>query len=118
MHSKNIIHKDIKPENIVLVKNVNSIEEIKDIQIKFIDFGISMDLSKENELDTENIFGTLMYMPPESMMGTIHLSWDIWSCGVICYILATRKAPYYQGLNNEEMCALIRRAKINRARKF
>lgn len=64
------------------------------IQTKIIDFGISLDLNKNQVNSSEYLLGTLLYMPPECMKGVISLPWDIWSCGIICYILSTGQAPY------------------------
>jgi serine/threonine protein kinase len=36
-----------------------------------------------------------MYMSPESMNGSTVLAWDMWSCGIVCYMLATKKMPYF-----------------------
>lgn len=47
MHNMSILHKDIKLENIVIVNKVDK-RTIKDAEIKIIDFGLSLDLSKGN----------------------------------------------------------------------
>jgi serine/threonine protein kinase len=48
-----------------------------------------------------------MYIPPESFDGVITMAWDVWSCGILCYKLATRKIPYMfnddeEGVENED----------------
>lgn len=61
MHNHNILHRDIKLENVVLVHKVKK-NNIKEAQIKLIDFGISVDLNQKRWND--QLLGTLMYMPP------------------------------------------------------
>lgn len=52
-------------------------------------------------------------MPPESMHGTMSISWDIWSCGIVSYMLSTREMPYkYQ--TDEELTDCIKRNAIRR----
>ena len=59
----NIIHRDIKLENIVFVKEVKC--ETDDIEIKLIDFGISVKLANEKDVvEDKDIQGTLLYMSP------------------------------------------------------
>ena len=93
MHNLNLIHKDIKPENVVIVKKFTR-QTLKQVQIKVIDFGISVDCRKKQEISDDELHGTLYYMPPESMLGVVKYAWDIWSCGIICYMMATKKMPY------------------------
>lgn len=61
MHNFKYLHRDIKLENIVLVQKVANYDE--KIQIKLIDFGISLNLKKCNLSSCEPI-GTLLYMSP------------------------------------------------------
>ena len=50
-----------------------------------------MDKMNPNEIDQA---GTLLYMPPECFKDVITLSFDVWSCGITLYMMATRKRPY------------------------
>jgi len=85
-HSKNIVHRDIKPENILLESN-------KDFnQIKVIDFGISV-VKEANEMIYESI-GTPYYIAPEVWMKNYNEKWDIWSAGVIMFILLSGSPPF------------------------
>lgn len=52
-------------------------------------------------------------MPPESLNGTISISWDIWSCGILCYLLSTREFPY-RYRNDDELNERIRKVGLNR----
>lgn len=62
MHSFSILHRDIKLENIVIVKNM--VGESEKINIKLIDFGISLNLNKLSSQSDEEPLGTLLYMSP------------------------------------------------------
>lgn len=89
LHKLNIIHCDLKLQNIM----INS-----DNNIKIIDF----DLSKKSENDhvSEYQFGTSQYMAPESFDLNIHSKkTDIWELGIILYYLITKDFPYENELD-------------------
>ena len=82
---------DLKPENILyLNKSLNS-------PIKIIDFGLSHELCRKQKL-TKRI-GTPYYIAPEVLRKSYDSKCDIWSCGVIMYILLCGKPPF-NGKNN------------------
>ena len=86
MHDKNIIHTDLKLENILVVNNLLDIKYNKDINIKICDFGTS---HQTNQKCNFNI-GTVDYSPPECIIGLPYgKSIDIWSFGCILYELIT-----------------------------
>jgi len=96
LHSKNILHRDIKLDNILLDKNLNP---------KIIDFGISSIYSKYKKIyDTA---GTPVYLAPEviTAKGEISMKSDVWSLGVLLYLLTYGvvpfKAPDMQSLYNK-----------------
>ena len=80
LHVQNIVHRDIKPQNILL-DTLNN-----ELTIKIIDFGISNIYSLDNLL--ESSCGTASYAPPEMHKGDKYfgLLTDIWSAGVVLYI--------------------------------
>lgn len=108
MHSFRILHRDIKLENIVLVDSVNDGEKIN---VKIIDFGISLQLTSIPQ--EEEPQGTLLYMSPESLNRRVTLETDVWSCGVTLYMMATHSVPYKYSSEGELM-GHIRNGKINR----
>ena len=85
IHSKHIIHRDIKPQNIFLNKKGS---------IKLGDFGVSKTLN--NTLEKARTFvGTTYYLPPELINGKKYSYMaDIWSLGVTFYQLMTFKMPF------------------------
>ncbi|CAG9335365.1 unnamed protein product [Blepharisma stoltei] len=85
-HGLGIVHRDLKPENIMIE------ERGKSFQLKIGDFGTAVKL-KENEL-MEGMVGTIFYMAPEVFTGKYSEKCDIWSCGVIMYILLTGRPPF------------------------
>jgi NIMA (never in mitosis gene a)-related kinase len=85
MHSKNILHRDIKTQNIFISKgNV----------LKIGDFGISKELQTLNEKAMTSV-GTPYFMPPEVCLGKPYDSKaDVWAIGIILYELITYKKPF------------------------
>ena len=82
IHSKNIVHCDLKLENIIIV----------DKKIKIIDFDLS--IVEENDFVAESVFGTTGYIAPESYDLCIYSKKsDIWSLGVVFYLLITNIFP-------------------------
>lgn len=85
-HSKGIMHRDLKPENILL-----SSKE-PDAQIRVIDFGTSEFCEEGQRLHQK--FGTPYYVAPEVLHRDYCKAADIWSLGVIMYILLCGYPPF------------------------
>ena len=97
MHSKNIIYRDLRPENI-LIANKNKSNNFPNIKI--CDFGMSKIV--ESNITTENkIVGSLYYLAPEVLDKNYNEKCDLWSCGVIMYYLLTKKFPFSGVFKNE-----------------
>mmetsp|Transcript_21997 Transcript_21997/g.39688 ORF Transcript_21997/g.39688 Transcript_21997/m.39688 type:complete len:409 (+) Transcript_21997:103-1329(+) len=94
MHERNIVHRDIKPENIIF-ESTN-----EDSPIKLIDFGLSRKHRTNNEAPMTTIVGTPYYIAPEVLRRRYDKSCDVWSVGVIAYILLCGYPPF-NGANNE-----------------
>ena len=84
-HNQNICHRDLKPENILYL---NAGSE-KNNRIKIIDFGLSQ---ASDRLKTK--VGTAYYVSPEILKGNYTQLCDIWSAGVILYILLSGDPPF------------------------
>lgn len=104
LHDNNIIHRDLKPENILL-------EEKGDIMnIKLIDFGTAVRVEKNKTI--KGAIGTAYYIAPEVLSGTYNYKCDLWSCGVIIYILLAGFPPF-DGQNDEEILEKVKRSTYN-----
>ena len=100
-HEKGVIHRDLKPENILIE---SSEEKDRDFfHIKIIDFG-TCEILKKNKL-TEQI-GTSFYIAPEVLKNGYNEKCDLWSCGIILYILLCGSPPFY-GKNEKEIFSKI-----------
>ncbi|KFP00664.1 Death-associated protein kinase 3, partial [Calypte anna] len=88
LHSKHIAHFDLKPENIMLLD-----KNVPNPRIKLIDFGIAHKIEAGNEF--KNIFGTPEFVAPEIVnYEPLGLEADMWSIGVITYILLSGASPF------------------------
>jgi serine/threonine-protein kinase len=85
-HSKGIVHRDIKPQNIMLLKNG---------LIKVADFGIAKLPNAETVTMTDKAIGTVYYISPEQASGLpIDTRSDLYSTGVLMYEMATGQLPF------------------------
>lgn len=85
-HKKGIIHRDIKPQNIMLLKNG---------AIKVMDFGIAKLPNAETVTMTDKAIGTVYYISPEQVSGgQIDSRSDLYALGVMLYEMATGQLPF------------------------
>lgn len=85
-HDKGIVHRDIKPQNIILLANGN---------IKVTDFGIARFSRSETKTLTENAIGSVHYISPEQAKGEFtDEKADIYSLGVVLYEMLAGKVPF------------------------
>lgn len=99
IHSRDIVHRDLKPVNI-LISSKNA--------VKIADFGLSAHHHFKHANDNSKC-GTLLYMAPEQALNKYYnKSVDMWSCGVILYILLTNgKHPIAS--ENESVAGYLRK---------
>ena len=92
IHSKNIVHRDIKLENILIDLNNN---------IKICDFGVGIMINQNTILHDQ--CGTPVYMAPEIIKnnGYIGFPVDIWSSGIALYIMLSGNVPFNRGKLND-----------------
>eukprot|EP00484_Ammonia_sp_Unknown_P016493 CAMPEP_0197036436 /NCGR_PEP_ID=MMETSP1384-20130603/13937_1 /TAXON_ID=29189 /ORGANISM="Ammonia sp." /LENGTH=738 /DNA_ID=CAMNT_0042466615 /DNA_START=21 /DNA_END=2237 /DNA_ORIENTATION=+ len=90
MHDKAIVHRDLKPSNMVFDKKG------KNGKLKIIDFGTS-EIVIDDDLYTAERVGTILYAPPEwkkDRIGAHIKKGDLWSLGVIVYVLMVGRLPF------------------------
>lgn len=109
-HSKNVVHRDLKPENLVF-----RTEKQRDLVL--IDFGDSR-IIKDDEY-YEDFVGTAFYLAPECVRKRTGIELkksDVWTIGVITWIMLTGKPPF-SGADNKEILRKIIRAELKFPKK-
>ena len=107
-HSRSVVHRDLKPENFLLAEQLKKHRKPGDPfpQVKMIDFGLA-----EHHKYGENFqlrAGTPYYMAPEVLNKSYGLECDLWSMGVILYILLSGYPPFYGDTDAEIYSAIHR----------
>jgi len=88
MHKNNLTHRDLKPENILLES-----KDMEKLDVKIADFGFSCIFDPEEGLDL--VLGSPLYMAPEIIQNQVYNEKvDIWSIGVITYMLLSGSNPF------------------------
>ena len=100
LHQFGIVHRDLKPENIMLT------DASEHGKVKIMDFGLSKIMgSKEKSVEG---FGTLTFVAPEVLVRTpYNKEIDIWSLGVILYLMLSGVLPFDDESDNEEVIAKL-----------
>lgn len=80
IHSRDIVYRDLKPGNIIIIKDT----------VKLMDFGLSMPIQTQKD----KVRGSLLYMAPEALSGNIGFYTDIFSLGIVFYELLTNSRFY------------------------
>lgn len=112
-HNRKIVHRDLKPENLLMESKVSD-------NIKVIDFGTSRVFDPNTKMNQK--FGTVSpdsliefqpyYIAPEVLQRKYDEKCDIWSCGVIMYILLCGYPPF-KGKSHKEIFERIKQGKYN-----
>lgn len=96
-HLKGVIHRDIKPENLLFA-------EPKSLVLKLTDFGLSEFFSSPSQRFTD-VVGSAYYVAPEVLRRQYTAACDVWSVGIIGYILLSGRPPFWSqtetGIFNE-----------------
>ncbi|CAI5972377.1 unnamed protein product [Closterium sp. NIES-64] len=106
-HGAGIMHRDLKPENILLVSN-NS-----DTDLKVIDWGVATFFQKGKPCT--DMAGSPYYLAPEVLAEKYGPEADIWSAGVVLYILLCGLPPFW-GTTNDAIFEAIKQATLNLVR--
>jgi calcium-dependent protein kinase len=97
-HENNVVHRDLKPENILLD------DKSKERLLKIIDWGGARYFQKNKKMTT--ISGTPYYIAPEVLCEVYDEKCDVWSCGIILYILLSGYPPFNGESDNDIMKAV------------
>lgn len=103
-HSRSIVHRDLKLENF-LFENESS-----DSQLKLIDFGLSKYFEPDDKPLSDAV-GTPYYVAPEVLNGEYDARCDVWSIGVITFMLLSGSPPFY-GKNDGETLRAVKTKKL------
>jgi len=108
-HDSYIIHRDIKPQNVMI---------LDDGIVKITDFGIAIATNATELTQTNSIMGSVHYLPPEQANGSgATIKSDIYSLGILMYELLTGKVPF-KGESAVEIALKQMKEKIPSVRKF
>jgi len=102
MHAHHICHRDLKPENFLMMDD----GDVADTPLKIIDFGLSADFSQTEWLKTKAC--TPYYVAPEVLSGKYKEGCDVWSAGVIMYVLLCGAPPFF-GDTDAEVLTSVRK---------
>jgi len=103
-HKNMIVHRDLKPENLLLLDNSDH------TPLKIIDFGTSRTYDPKTPM-TQRL-GTPYYLAPEVLNGSYDEKCDLWSCGVILYIMLSGYPPFV-GDSDQETLKLVSKGKFS-----
>ena len=107
-HNNGICHRDLKPENILFYYQ----NEENNNPIKIIDFGLSQFYDNNINRKMNTKVGTSYYVAPEVLNGNYNEKCDIWSAGVILYILLSGDPPF-NGSNDSAIYKKIKKMEFN-----
>jgi serine/threonine-protein kinase len=107
-HDTGAIHRDVKPDNIMLVR-----ESSGETVVKLVDFGIGKsihaDISTRNVTQEGMVVGSPDYMPPEQLKGdNVDARVDVYAAGVVLYEMTTGSVPFNAGTLTELFVAILR----------
>ena len=105
-HKMHIVHRDLKPENILIVNK----DENEYPYIKVCDFGTSKIF--ESGFAEKKVVGSSYYIAPEVLKRNYNEKCDIWSCGVIMYILLSQRPPF-GGKDDYEIMETVKTGKYD-----
>ena len=102
-HSNKIMHRDIKPENVLMESS-----DLKDLRVKLIDFGTAIEYTGMPKL--KEIYGSSYYIAPEVINESYNEKCDIWSLGVVAFVILSGCAPF-NGKDDIEILSKVTKGK-------
>jgi len=110
LHNRLVCHRDLKPENFLYADNSPNAE------VKIIDFGLSSKFA-EDEISMHSIVGTPYYLAPEVLRKNYGKECDIWSLGVLLFVILSGNFPF-KGKTHEEVFRKIIRGNYSFNSKY
>ena len=101
LHANEICHRDVKLANVLLSGSI----------VKLIDFGISKQLLRNERRQSSK--GTLEFLAPETLQGDYGVECDMWSCGIVMYLMLTGKTPYSEDLDEGEIKEVLKTGRLD-----
>jgi serine/threonine protein kinase len=92
LHSKGICHRDLKPENIMINPRTLHVKIIGNLMLLCIDFGLATFFKKDKPLTSR--VGSPYYIAPEVLKAKYNKESDVWSVGIIAYVMLTGGLPF------------------------
>ena len=111
-HANHVVHRDLKPENLLLESSVST-ENLggkKAMKIKIIDFGTAQRFDPTSGKKMEERYGTPYYIAPDVLNKSYTEKCDIWSLGVILYILLVGYPPF-NGSDDKKIIDAVKKGK-------
>jgi len=105
LHEQHVCHKDLKPENLLFASQ----EPIETNLLKVIDFAHAEKFENGQTFQTKD--GTPYYVAPETLQGRYTHAVDLWSCGVILYIMLCGYPPF-TGTTDVDVLANVRKGDV------
>jgi calcium-dependent protein kinase len=103
LHQQHICHRDLKPENFLFTSK----DPIGVSQLKLIDFGVACKF--EEGIPLTSMVGTPFYLAPDVLFGNYTHAVDLWSLGVIMFVILAGYPPF-NGANDKEIFCKVKRA--------
>lgn len=102
LHSKNLVHRDVKPGNILRVGDM----------WKLSDLGLVRGVGDHSAIQTGTLVGTPGYAPPEAYDGVVSPAWDIWSLGVLLVEALTGQIPFRGDTPQAQQAAVLQQEPV------
>jgi len=107
LHQNRIMHRDLKPENFLLA----DAGPVESGTLKLIDFGFAKRVPIDEPCQT--LCGTLLYIAPEVIDERYDFKADVWSLGVIVYLMLSGVLPWGNAKNDDALMRLVKAGNIN-----